>query len=195
VQDQWSIRRFTINACLRVDYFNAYVPAQTIPAGPWVPERRFDAVRGVPSWTDINPRLGVAYDLFGDSRTALNFSLGRYLGVTGVDIATANNPMFASVWNVNRSWADTNGNYLPDCDLNARGASGECGPMADQNFGAPRATTRWSDDVFRGAGLRDDIWDVTTEVQHQITPAISVKSDWRRRSASGLGSRTSSARR
>lgn len=180
VQDQWSIRRLTINAGLRYDYLNAAVPQQTVPAGPWVAERRFDAVSGVPSWTDINPRLGLAYDLFGDSQTALKFTVGRYLGVTGVDIATANNPMFASVWNVNRSWIDTNGNYVPDCDLNVRGASGECGPMADQNFGGARVTTRYAADAIRGRGRRDYIWDVTTEVQHQLTPAISVTAGYYR---------------
>ena len=30
------------------------------------------------SWKDISPRLGVVYDLFGDGKTALKASLGRY---------------------------------------------------------------------------------------------------------------------
>ena len=32
-QDQWTLKRLTLNLGLRFDYFNGYVPAQTRPAG------------------------------------------------------------------------------------------------------------------------------------------------------------------
>ena len=38
-------------------------------------------------WKDINPRFGVAYDLFGNGKTALKVSAAR--GVAGETIATA----------------------------------------------------------------------------------------------------------
>ncbi len=31
-----------------------------------MPERNFAAVKNVPNWKDINPRVGVSYDLFGN---------------------------------------------------------------------------------------------------------------------------------
>ena len=64
-QDQWAIDRLTLNLGVRFDYFNGYVPAQDIPATPngWVPARHYDRVDDVPSWTDLSPRLGAAYDL------------------------------------------------------------------------------------------------------------------------------------
>jgi len=34
---------------------------------------------GVDAYNDITPRVGVAYDLFGNSRTAVKFNWGRYL--------------------------------------------------------------------------------------------------------------------
>ena len=34
--------------------------------------------QNIPDWTDIAPRIGLAYDLFGDASTALKFSWGRY---------------------------------------------------------------------------------------------------------------------
>ena len=107
-QDQWAIDRLTLNLGVRFDYFNGYVPAQDIPATPngWVPARHYDRVDGVPSWTDLSPRLGAAYDLCGDGRTALKVSLGRYVGKTVVEIANANNPIVASVNQVTRSWND-----------------------------------------------------------------------------------------
>jgi len=33
-QDQWTIKRLTLNYGLRFDYLRGYVPAQQLPAGP-----------------------------------------------------------------------------------------------------------------------------------------------------------------
>ena len=131
VQDQWTVDRLTLNLGLRFDYYNAYVPEQHAPAGSWVPERNFAPVYDVPLWKDLNPRLGVSYDLFGNGRTALKASLGRYLGIPPLNLTFAINPMVRTVDNVERTWNDTffgpgdprSGNYVPDCDL--RNGAGE----------------------------------------------------------------------
>ena len=80
-QDQWTVRRLTLNAGLRFDYYNAYVPAQHLGPGPQVPTRNVDfaAVYDIPNWKNVSPRLGVAYDLFGNGKTAVKASVGRYL--------------------------------------------------------------------------------------------------------------------
>jgi hypothetical protein len=136
----------------------------------------------VPLWKDLNPRFGASYDLFGSGKTALKFSIGRYLNVTGVDIASAANPMFTSVWNVDRPWTDSNGNYVPDCDLASRIANGECGPMANQNFGGLNITTRYADDVLHGFGVRDYFWDMSSEIHHELRPGVSVTGGYYRNS-------------
>ena len=135
-QDQWVLGQLTLNLGLRFDYFNGSVPASDTPATPsgWIPRRTFDEVKDVPSWKDLNPRVGAAYDLFGDGRTALKVSLGRYVAKTGVDIANANNPIQTSVNSVTRTWTDTNGNYVPDCSLGNFGANGECGAVSDSEL-------------------------------------------------------------
>jgi hypothetical protein len=176
-QDRWTINRLTLNVGLRFDYFNAYVPAQSAPAGQWVPERHFDPIHDVPNWKSLNPRVGGAYDLFGNGRTAVKASIGRYNGPTGVSalkIATAANPMVASVNSVNRTWTDSNRNYVPDCDLANPLANGECGQFSNLNFGKVNITTRYADDVTRGWKARDYLWDVSTEVQHQLLQGLSV---------------------
>ena len=78
-EDQWNIRRTTLNLGLRYDGMMGTVPDQHLAAGPWVPARDFAGVRNVPNWKDINPRFGVAYDLFGNGKTAVKAALGRYV--------------------------------------------------------------------------------------------------------------------
>jgi hypothetical protein len=181
-QDQWVLGQLTLNLGLRFDYFNGSVPASDTPATPsgWIPRRQFDEVKDVPSWKDVNPRMGAAYDLFGDGRTAVKAALGRYVAKTGVDIANANNPIQTSVNSVTRTWTDANGNYVPDCSLGNFGANGECGAVSDQNFGQVITTTRWADDVLRGFGARGSNWDLSTEVQHQLNEGVSLSAGYYR---------------
>jgi len=178
-QDQWTVRRLTLNYGVRFDYFNAYIPAQHIPATRFVPDRTFAPVYDVPNWKDWSPRLGAAYDLSGNGKTAIKVSLGRYVAKNTLAVPEANNPVATSVNQVNRSWTDTNGNYIPDCDLLNRGQNGECGPLANQNFGGLQPTTRWSDDVLHGSG-REFNWDFSTEIQRQVTPTMSVSAGYYR---------------
>ena len=198
IQDQWAIRRMTLNLGLRFDYLNAYVGEQFVPASRFVPfDRSFDRVDGVPEWTDVNPRLGVAYDLFGDGRTALKASLGRYVSLMGVRLAGDSNPIVTSVNSVNRSWNDGNGDFVPDCDLLNPAANGECGAFSNSNFGLnnPNAT-RFSDDVLKSN--RDAMWDSSFEIDHELSPAVSLHGGYYRSWSSDMvlarsGTRTGGA--
>jgi hypothetical protein len=180
-QDSWTRNRLTLNYGLRFDYFNGYVPAQRLPATRFVPARDFDTVHGSPRLTDLSPRLGTSFDLFGNGRTALKMSLGRFVESNRISLTDANNPITTSVLSASRVWNDANGNYAPDCDLTNFSANGECGPISDQNFGKnnPRAT-RYADDVLRGFGNRNYSWDLSAEVQHELRTGVSVTAGYYR---------------
>ena len=79
----------------------------------------------IPNWKDVNPRLGVSYDLFGNGRTALKTSIGRYVAKTNVDVSQLLNPINTSVNAASRAWNDDNHNFVPDCDLGNFAANGE----------------------------------------------------------------------
>ena len=180
-QDQWTVKRLTLNYGLRFDYFNGYVPAEHVDAGRFVGARDFAAVACVPCWWDLTPRVGASYDLFGTGRTALKVSLGRYDGKESVSVAQFNNPITTSVNSTNRAWNDANGNFIPNCDLSNFAANGECGPIDNSNFGKtdPKAV-RYSDDMIRGFGKRDYLWDFGAEVQHELRRGTSVNGGYYR---------------
>jgi len=174
-QDQWTVRRLTLNYGLRFDYYNGYIPAVDRPAGEFVPAVHFDAIHGAPSWQDWNPRTGLAYDLFGNGKTAVKASFGRYVAMTGNGQVSQYHPLNTSVNAANRSWNDANKNFRPDCDLHNFAANGECGPISNTNFGKtdPNAV-QFADDIRYGSGARPYTWDISTEVQHQISGNLSV---------------------
>ena len=174
-QDQWSIKQLTLNVGLRFDYWNGYVPEQTLPATRFLPERHYAQVSRVPSFKDFNPRLGVAYDIFGNGRTALKVSAGRYNDLSGLFYTQVVDPVQTSILSANRSWTDSNGNFVPDCDLTNFARNGECGAISNQNFGQVSPTAvRFADEVMRGWGARPYTWDIATELQHQLVPGLSV---------------------
>jgi hypothetical protein len=190
-QDQWRVKRLTLNLGVRFDYVNGYVPIQDIPGdpddkffdrfpeatitNPWVGQQAFAAVDGIPNWKDINPRLGASYDLFGNGRTAVKYSIGRYVAKTNVDVATLLNPITTSANTARRAWNDANRDYYPDCNLGNFGANGECGALSDQNFGRQNPTAlQWSDEVRQGWGVRDNNWDMAAELQHEVSRGLSL---------------------
>ena len=72
--------RMTLQGALRYDHAWSYYPAQQIGPTRFLPTPlMFPETQGVIGYNDIDPRFGVAYDLFGNGKTALKVNVGRYL--------------------------------------------------------------------------------------------------------------------
>ena len=179
-QDSWAMSRMTINYGIRYDYLHVGVPAQHLAAGQFVPERNFAPVKNAPNWKDINPRVGVSYDLFGTGKTVAKVTIGRY--ISGGSLATNVNPVNASVNNATRSWTDSNFNYAPDCDFSNPATNGECGPLSNLNFGKVNPTaTQFDKEVLEGWGVRPYNWSFSAGVQRQISRGASIDVGYFRR--------------
>jgi hypothetical protein len=170
-QDQWTLRNVTVNVGLRYDTFNGNVPDVTLPAGLWVPERTFASVKDAPNYKNLNPRTSVVYDLFGDGKTAIKGSLGRY---TPLAFTASNNPASNASSSTNRTWTDSNGNYVPDCDLRNPQVNGECGVWSDLSFGGVRPGTRWTDDAIKGFNTQFHNWQGSVSLQHELRPGMAL---------------------
>lgn len=182
IQDQWTLKRLTVNAGVRYDYLNIGAVAQDLPAGMFVPARHFDGTSGQPRWRDFSPRVGFSFDPFGDSRTAIKGTFGRFIQAQGSGSGgiNNNNPVVRSVVSVTRTWGDANRDFNPDCDLVNPLANGECGQISNLNFGQnnPNATV-YAEELM--TGLRPYNWEYTATVQRQVMNGLSLNVGYYRR--------------
>jgi Carboxypeptidase regulatory-like domain len=181
-QDQWTISRVTLNAGLRFDYFKSSIPEQSLPATRFLPARSYAAVDQVLGWKDVNPRVGVAYDLFGNGKTAVKANVGRYVAGETAATSRANNPVQQSITSTTRVWTDSNRNFVPDCNLNNPFANDECAQLENLSFGQPNVlATKYDPDVLTGFGKRGYNWEIASSIQHELRSGVSVNAEYNRR--------------
>ena len=197
VQDTWTRNRLTVQGALRFDNASSFSPADH--NGTSVTSRfnastiSIDRTDGVSSYKDISPRFGLAYDVFGNGKTAIKFNIGRYLGpATNDTIYTQNNPANRIVgYNltpISRNWTDSNNNFVVDCDIMNFAAQtvpgGDiCGAVTGNslNYGKPGTSTRVNPALLNGWGIRptDSQWGLN--VQQELAPRISLDVGYNRR--------------
>ena len=183
-QDRWTINRWTLNAGVRYDGFRGGYPDQYRGPAPLQPTRdyTFAAVTSM-SMHDITPRLGAAYDLFGDGKTAVKVSLGKYM----LTLFTIGNPAAVST-TTTRNWNDLmfpvgdprRGNFNPDCDQLNPAANGECSAYLSP-FGTLTSIPAFNEDTRFGWGNRPFNWEFSSSVQHQLAPRLGIDVGYFRR--------------
>jgi hypothetical protein len=165
-QDAWTLKRLTVNAGVRLDHLNASIEDTAAMAGRFVPLRVQPHVPNLPNFTHVSPRLGAAYDLFGNAKTAIKVSFGRYMETWATGIARRYNPMLAQ--SESRTWTDTNNDDIAQ--------NNEIGPSPNALFGIPIQTRFPADDLDRGFNT-----EFTAGVQHQLVQGVAVTGTWYRR--------------
>ena len=176
-QDQWTLRRrLTLNLGVRYNDTLTSLPEVHLAPGPFVGARVLPAVKNHPHWQNLNPRVGAAFDLRGDGKTAVKASLGRYN--PPLRSTTTNPPAAGITPSTNRTWND-NGNFVPDCDLLNPNANGECGPWSDRTFGQNIIPTREAQDAIQGFNKQGAFnggtnWQASLSMQHQLRPGVGV---------------------
>ncbi len=184
-QDKWTINRLTAAYGMRYSYVQVGWPEQRLGPSPLTPNRNltFPAQHGFLTWHDLTPNLGAVYDVFGTGKTAVKVSLNKYLenASAGGPIFTDPNPINSLITQTTRSWTDANRNYVPECNLTSALANGECGALANANFGQPVPGATYDPDLMHGYGKRGFNWEFSTGVQHEIMARTSVDVSYFRR--------------
>jgi hypothetical protein len=185
VQDRWTVKRSTISLGLRYDSFKGTAPAQVVKGRTLLTPNRADiALPDTPlvHWQDITPRLGITHDVAGDGRTAIKVSLNKYVegqavgSLVGVNAGGAGpHPVSSLVNSTSRTWLDTNGDFVPQCDLTNTAANGECLAVANPGFGSTNTNAlRFDPDGLFGWGVRGFNWEVGLGVQREVIRRVSV---------------------
>src|SRR5688572_738191 len=187
VQDQWTKNRLTLQGALRYEHAWSWFPEGengiTAPSRYNAAPILFPDTVGVKGFHDITPRMGLAYDVFGNGKTSFKTSFSKYLQPANnesVFIIGNNAVTFAQT--TDRSWFDADSDYVADCDLNNPGTSGECGPWANGNFGKASSGTAVNPAVLEGWGSRPYDWQVAASVQQEVMPRVSATFGYNRRS-------------
>jgi hypothetical protein len=189
-QDQWTNNRLTVSGAIRYDHVWSHFPQQQLGPNPFVPTAVvYEASDGV-SYHDITPRFGASYDVFGNGKTAVKVSIGKYLVAADGSSITGGllNPLSRLSRTANRTWTDANRNFRPDCDLlnpqtqDLRPTGGDfCGLNSNLNFGRQVFDITYDPDSITGWGKRGYDWNFGVQVQQELLPRVSVNVGYFRR--------------
>jgi len=184
-QDQWTVNRLTLQGGLRYEHAWSWYPAGengALTASRFLPTPVvFPRSDGVTGYHDITPRMGAAYDVFGNGKTAVKVNFSKYLQPANNESNFIQaNPGVTLQTTTNRTWTD-NGDKIPQCDLSNPALNGECGPWQNLNFGNPFNTTRVNPDIMHGWGNRPFDWQFGVAVQQELLPRLSVDVAFNRR--------------
>jgi hypothetical protein len=199
-QEQWTFHRLTLQGALRFDRASSWFPEQQEGPTRFLPIAiSFPRTDGVNSYKDITPRMGVAYYVFGNGRTALKANLGKYLEGVGIQLNYVNSnptlrmPRSTGVFGtagVTRTWTDRNGDFVPDCDLSNPLAQSStvdfCGQISNLRFGQNVLTDNYDPALLTGWGVRSSDWSLGVSLQQQILPRMSIEVSYQRRWFNGF---------
>jgi carboxypeptidase family protein len=166
-QDSWTVKRLTLSPGFRVEWINSEIRPQVAGAGRFVPAREFARETCMPCWgPDVSPRIAAAYDLFGNAKTALKASFGKYMRSEATIFAETYNPM--RIQSDRRTWRDLNGDDIAQ--------DSEIGPVVTP-FDIVGVRTRNPDPNTK----RPYQWEFSAGIQRELIPRVSVSANWVRR--------------
>jgi len=107
--------------------------------------------------------MGVAYDLFGNARTALKLGVNKFMAGQTLGFAQRYNPF--SSQSDTRTWTDLNKDDIAQ--------DNEIGPTNIANFGSATLTRHPDPDI-----AREYDWEYSAGIQHEVVRGVSITAAW-----------------
>ncbi len=168
--DSYRRGRATLNAGLRWDYFDDEAKASRVNATPIAPELLpaldFGGINPDLTFSDISPRVGLTYDLFGTGKTVLKASAARYLG-TDIDVADHLNPVART--RLRFPWSDVNGDRIVQ-----RSELDTSRILFQQNYNTANPSALQIIHEVDPAFGNDTTDELIASVEHELMPNFSV---------------------
>src|SRR4029453_10387554 len=146
-----------------------------------VPERTFAAIENLPNWRNPAPRFAAVYDVFGNAKTAVKYSLNRYNLARKTGIAADYNPLVSlgatTATSPALAWRDINGDDIAQgergCNFGTNGL-----PGCEINFSA--LPTNFGVVALNTYGEYPRTWNLEhgLELQHELMPRLSTTVSW-----------------
>ena len=173
-QDSWTMNRLTLNYGARWEYFASGIPEETSGAGRFVPQARTFGPIDMPTWKSIAPRGGIVYDLFGNQKTAIKASFGKYMQAGTTGLANSQNPLALTTQSV--SWTDLNNDGTPQGELGCVYLQAGC----EMNLAGQLPATFGKTSPIAFASDLSRMYNVeeTVSVQHELARGVSVTGGW-----------------
>ncbi|MFZ0631942.1 MAG: carboxypeptidase regulatory-like domain-containing protein [Acidobacteriaceae bacterium] len=172
--DSWKLPRVALNLGVRWERYHSFYPAENKPGGPFSSAASYPG-RSLLTWKDVVPRIGTAWDVFGNGRTLVKGSFGIFGDTMGdlwgntfnpdAQVTTSytwNGPCVATGFD-NVSWNNT---------------SCEVGPatLAALNPGSPAfiGAVGGLNEVNNPHLSEDRTWEYAGRLERQLVPNTSL---------------------
>jgi len=174
-QDSWTFNRLTVNYGARFEHFAHGIPKETSPAGRFTAARTFGPI-DMPTWNSIAPRAGLVYDVFGNQKTAIKASFGKYMQAGSTGFSESYNPLQLTAASV--AWSDANLDGVPQGELGCVYQTAGCEINLAQlptGFGVA-SLANFDPDIKRMYNVEKAV-----SVQHELMKGVSVTGGYYRR--------------